>query len=234
MKIVLLPGLDGTGLLFDSFIQHLNSNLEVLKIAYPREGYDTYDELTEYVQKRLPAGEPFLLLGESFSGRIAYKIGQLNVPNLLGVIFVCSFLQSPMPKLKGMVSFMPSIRFLRSITPSLVLRQLCLGKNASEELIELFWRAVASVESKTLKKRIRLALSPFTVEDRLSIPTAHLLATGDILVQKHISNELAARCDQPLLFEIDGPHFILQANPKLSADIVSDMVKQLAAGNFTD
>ena len=42
MKVVLLPGLDGTGILFKPFIEALPKNIETLVVSYPRTKKQKY------------------------------------------------------------------------------------------------------------------------------------------------------------------------------------------------
>ena len=73
MKIVLLPGLDGTGELFKPFIDSLPPGIEPILVSYPPKEKLGYGELSDYVMSRLPKDEEYLLVGESFSGPIAYS-----------------------------------------------------------------------------------------------------------------------------------------------------------------
>ena len=61
---VLLPGMDGSGALFDEFVSELQSKSIV--ISYPDQPFG-YEELEQHVRSRLPIDEPFMLLAESFS-----------------------------------------------------------------------------------------------------------------------------------------------------------------------
>ena len=65
--IVLLPGMDGTGTQFAEFIAALPRGMKTVVVSYAPDQALGYEELETIVRKRLPS-EPFLLLGESFSG----------------------------------------------------------------------------------------------------------------------------------------------------------------------
>ena len=93
MKVILLPGLDGTGLLFKPFIEALPKNIETLVISYPKIKIQNYGELVSYVIAQLPE-EDYILVGESFSGNIAYQIALSNPKHLKSIIFVASFLSN--------------------------------------------------------------------------------------------------------------------------------------------
>ncbi len=74
VALVLLPGLDGTGLLFDEFTSALGSDVDVIVASYPVNKPLGYAELEPIARSFIPSDNPFFLLGESFSGPIALSI----------------------------------------------------------------------------------------------------------------------------------------------------------------
>jgi pimeloyl-[acyl-carrier protein] methyl ester esterase len=103
---VLLPGLDGTGELFQSFLKVLPSSLTPQVVSYPTEQYLTYKELASLVRSVLLPQEPFVLLGESFSGPLSIKVAALSPPNLRAIILWASFVSNPVPlSLAGWLRF---------------------------------------------------------------------------------------------------------------------------------
>jgi len=71
MKIAFLPGMDGTGELFNSVINEL-PEYECLVIPLPSSGQQDYVSLVEYVKSKLPEEECVLVV-ESFSGPICQR-----------------------------------------------------------------------------------------------------------------------------------------------------------------
>ena len=57
MKLVLLPGLDGIGLLFEPLLRVLPSSFSPIVISYPPEEPLAYAELVPYVKSRIPAND---------------------------------------------------------------------------------------------------------------------------------------------------------------------------------
>src|SRR5262249_36681451 len=88
MRLLLLPGLDGTGALFAPFLPELDHAFKPHVIAYPTE--EVMPQESE-----LPR-EPFAIVAESFSGPIALSIVVRPPPNLLAVVLVATFVESPM------------------------------------------------------------------------------------------------------------------------------------------
>jgi pimeloyl-ACP methyl ester carboxylesterase len=135
--LVLLPGMDGTGVLFQPLLASLPTAILTRIIAYPSDRDLSYAELFALVNEQLPK-EPFILLAESFSGPIAASIIDTRSSLLCGVIFVSSFIGNPRPLLKYLHSWLPLEHLIAMPLPTLLLRLFCLGIKADDELIALF------------------------------------------------------------------------------------------------
>ena len=59
----MLPGLDGTGLLFRPLIDALPIFIKPILVNYPTDKKLDYDDLLNLVIKVLPKEEPFILIG---------------------------------------------------------------------------------------------------------------------------------------------------------------------------
>ena len=75
--LVLLPGLNGTGILFESLQTALGQSLDVRVVRYP--------QLQGHARKSLPTDRPFVLLGESLSGPIAIRLAAERPRELVGL-----------------------------------------------------------------------------------------------------------------------------------------------------
>ncbi|MEK7485026.1 MAG: hypothetical protein AABZ60_11925 [Planctomycetota bacterium] len=92
-KIVLLPGLDGTGKLFEPFLKTCPEILDPVVISFPTQKFLPYSELENWVLERIPKPDPFLLLAESFSGPLAIRLTQRLGSELLGLVLCNTFIQ---------------------------------------------------------------------------------------------------------------------------------------------
>jgi pimeloyl-ACP methyl ester carboxylesterase len=95
--LVLLPGMDGTGLMFGPFLAVLEG-LEAQVLRYPPE-LTAYADCVAYARARLPLGRPYLLLGESFSGPVAIALAAEQPEGLAGLVLCCTFAPGPQPPL---------------------------------------------------------------------------------------------------------------------------------------
>src|SRR5260221_8527089 len=94
-KLILMPGMDGTGELFAPLLRALGSSMESAVVRYPADAPLGYAELLPRVRAELPSSEPFVLLGESFSGPLALMLAAEAPAGLRGVILCASFASNP-------------------------------------------------------------------------------------------------------------------------------------------
>src|SRR5262245_22389675 len=102
LRLLLLPGLDGTGALFDPFVRALSAEIAPQIVRYPSDQPLGYDALEPMVAQHIPAREPYAILGESFSGPLALRLARRQEGDLVGVVLVATFVTNP-------VAFVPSL-----------------------------------------------------------------------------------------------------------------------------
>lgn len=93
-EIVLLPGLDGTGELFDRLVPLLDAATRVTVLRYPADPALGYEDYARYVRDQI-GDRNVVLLGESFSGPVAVLVAARHPARVKGVILAATFLQSP-------------------------------------------------------------------------------------------------------------------------------------------
>ena len=95
-KLVLLPGMDGSGELFRGLEAVLPEGLETETLWYPADRYMNYGELAGTLRGAIPVDEPFVLVAESYGAPLAVLIASLEPPNLKGIVLSAGFATSPM------------------------------------------------------------------------------------------------------------------------------------------
>ncbi|MFN8443146.1 MAG: alpha/beta fold hydrolase [Caldilineaceae bacterium] len=214
MKIVLLPGLDGTGVHFQPFLNEMPSRWEATVFRYPTESSQDYATLTEYVAQRLPREEPFCLLAESFSGPIAYRLAASGRFPIESVIFVATFLRSPRPRLLRLRHLLPLRWLLQFKAPDWILRRLMLDVQTSDEFLTTFWLAVEQVRPEVLVQRLGSIAALPSGQAKLKQPCLYLQASHDLLVPRRSVEDFKQVCPDLEVVQIPGRHFLLQAKPK--------------------
>jgi len=181
MKYVLLPGLDGTGLLFKPFVDTLPKHIETIIIKYPTNRKLNYEELVDWIEPQLPQSE-FTIIAESFSGYVAYLIGQLNIKHLNKIIFVASFLDNPNPKLLLLSRIMPIKTLLKINTPKWIIKKFLMGSKINKQTIDLFHQCIKTINPEVLVHRLKLISELKDSLPRLNIPTNYIKALNDKLI----------------------------------------------------
>ncbi|MEP7452449.1 hypothetical protein [Phyllobacterium sp. SB3] len=218
-RIVILPGLDGTGRLLVEFAEHLRSHFTVDVIAYPVDKPKTYDELMSYVQERLPRDE-YILIGESFSGPLAIRLASQNFPSLKAVVLGASFARLDFP-VKGLmdklVEWAP-----RQLIPFAVLNFLLMGGRATEELRQGVKEVLKGVQPEVLKIRAKEALNVDLIQSQFEVeqPVLYLQALADRLIPSSAAKHIGRIAPQTVVHGIDAPHFLFQMEPLACAKAI--------------
>ncbi len=223
MKIVMLPGLDGTGLLFSKFRQALEDSFCTQIIHYPIDELLSYEELSRLVLKQLPS-EKFVLLAESFSGPIAYLVAKAKPTNLTSLVFVASFLSPPRPNILKLFQWLPTSLLLSLPIPNYFIRHFLLGACIEDSSIQQFKCILKQASATTLAFRLR-QISQLNLElQPIQYPVIYLQANQDLLVPNNAINPFVKYSKHLKILNIDGPHFILQAHPKRCAKMLADEI----------
>lgn len=221
MKLVLLPGLDGTGKLFNPLLAALPQNLEAVVIAYPPTQL-SYTELVSFVVAQLP-NEDYVLVGESFSGDIAYQIALTKPEHLKSVIFVASFLSNPRPLAVKFFNWLPN-RLLSLEPPKLIIKFFMLGFHTNKNTIQLFLESLKQVPANVLAFRLREINKLQQNTEACDIQAIYIQATNDYLVPPTSAKEFEKLFSHLTIVKVKGPHFILQSRPFECAKIIATFI----------
>jgi pimeloyl-[acyl-carrier protein] methyl ester esterase len=154
VSLVLLPGLDGTGDLFQPLLRELPDELEPIVVSYPVHKFLDYSALRDLALQHVPAGRPFVLLGESFSGPVAVLAAAARPEGLLGVILCASFVSAPRPRAKFAL---PLLRLLSLHLAARTLgRYMVMGRFKAAGVADSMLAALANVPEKVCSRGWRL------------------------------------------------------------------------------
>ena len=228
MNLVLLPGLDGTGMLFRPLLEALPAGIQPKVIAYPRDQALSLAEHASFVARQLPR-ERFVLLAESFSGLVALSLLEDNGARFAGVLFVASFAEPPQRFLLRLAPMVPYLGAAMRSAPSFLLRQFCLGKDAKAPQLARLREALATVSPKVLKHRLEIIATrrPFG-KVKFRIPCHYLQARGDRLIPGTAVRWFQQHFESCHVTRVRGPHFLLQAQPQACAEWITGAVADLS------
>jgi len=227
MKLLILPGMDGSGLLLTDLIDSLR-NLTVEVISYPNSDDLDYSQLEKLVQSRLPRGDSFALLAESFSGPIAISLAARRPPGLRGLILSCSFARNPRPvlsKLSTMLSLFPC----KGVYLAAIARVL-FGRFSNRARRSALRDALNQVSVETLRGRIASVVEVDVSAKlaNLDIPILYLRGTEDRLIPNAARRLILEHGKNVRVADIRAPHFLLQTAPTAAATAISEFVGELS------
>ncbi|MGB4075194.1 alpha/beta fold hydrolase [Pseudomonas sp.] len=225
MRLVLLPGLNGSSTLFGPLLAHLHPALEVQVLELPIQGSQNPEQLADWLLGKL-GKTPYVLLGESFSGPLAYQLALRQPAGLRGVIFAASFLSRPHPLLP-LAKHLPLPRWL--LKQKILLRLFCLNGQANAERVRALRDEIHKLPQSLLRARLNSLSQLHQPGLQLELPTLHLRANQDRLVTRQAQTSLQDCCTQLTQIALDGPHFILQAQPQACADAIQHFIAGLSA-----
>jgi pimeloyl-ACP methyl ester carboxylesterase len=214
LTLVLLPGMDGTGVFFEDFAAAVRPEFEPIIVRYPDDPSLDYAALESVARAALPCNEPFLMLGESFSGPIAISVAASNPPGLLGLILCVTFARNPHPLLPLVTQILKPLPAWR--LPRFIQEPNIFGKFNSPYLRAKLSQVRQLVSQKTLKARLE-AVATIDVSENLSrvtVPTLDLRAKNDRVVPGASGDHIRKVLPGVEVTELDAPHLMLQAVPQ--------------------
>ncbi len=223
MKIILLPGMDGTGILFEPLLKELSEDMDAQVISYPFDMKQSYSQLTCYVKGKLPESEEFVLVAESFSGPIGYAIATQPPENLRAVVFVSTFINPPNRFLWAVIR-LPLTLLFKLPVPVFVIKGFFLGKGIENHTVSLFRKSLKNIKSNILAYRVKEMARLKGGSKKIRVPCAYIAAGNDRLVSRSHVEAFRYLAPEIEVAEIPGPHFILQAKPKECALVINKYV----------
>lgn len=208
--LILLPGLDGTGILFSQIVEAIGPGVETRIVGYPTHQPLGYAELETLVREALPKDRPYMVLGESFSGPIAIRLGADPPAGLAGIILCVTFAKNPYPLLGWAAPWMGSLPVLA--LPTWVRAPFVWGASATERDRQESQLATAAVGEAVLRHRIAavLAVDETSSLARVRMPVLVLQASDDRVIPRAATEHMLRTLPQAEHVELRGPHMLLQ------------------------
>lgn len=216
MRLLLLPGMDGTGRLFGPLLAALPPSLPAAAVAYPLDVPLGYDGLLPLVEAAA-AGGPFVVVGESFSGPLALMLAARRPAGLRGVVLCASFVRFPLPvpeRWRGLVR-----PWMFRVQPLWLLSWVLLGRRGFGPLGRVLRAAVRSVSPAALAARAgAVAGVDVTAELRACpVPVLYLRAAGDLVLRPGCWELVRSVRPDAEAVVLPGPHLVLQVCPAEAA-----------------
>ena len=224
-EIVLLPGLDGTGALFERLQRCLPAtDVKVTVVAYPADPDFKYRDYAAFVGKCLGT-RSVVLLGESFSGPIAVMAAAANPHQVRGLILSATFLQSPWP---GWLVRLGS-HFDPCSAPRALRNGFLMGRYGDRDLASRISDIVASMPTGVRAARMQ-AVSTVDVRAEfagLRCPILVLHDAADWIVPKRQLETAVKTKTNARIAMMPGAHMLLQTRPDWAAQQILTFIRSL-------
>jgi pimeloyl-ACP methyl ester carboxylesterase len=226
INLVLLPGMDGTGILFEPLLSVLPSTVQPTVVRYPADEPLDHAALLPRVLAALPGRGEMVLLGESFSGPLALMAAATAPPGLRATILCASFVQSPLRAPRLLRPF--ASPGLLGAVPLGAQVLAMLGSHVTPHLRDLLALALAKVTPAVLAARARAILDvDATAELRACAgPLLYLRAMQDRMVPERCAKLITAQKPDARIIALPGPHLLLQARPKEAWEAIESFLRE--------
>jgi pimeloyl-ACP methyl ester carboxylesterase len=232
MKYVFLPGMDGTGLLFEPILRLLTESTSPMVVSYPSDRVLGYEQLRSYVVPLLPAAEPYVLIAESFGGPLAARIAAESPPFLRGLVLSATFVRKPKGWIGTLGKGIVGPYLFRQPTFNIVGRWVMKAQGLSDEQIEFLLHAMGHDRPEILAARLKDALEVDALADlkKCPVPVLCLYAERDLLLAKRCHELIGEAAPNVRLVGFDTPHFLLQAKPAEALREIQAFTQALETG----
>lgn len=233
MRLILLPGMDGTGLLFGPLVAALPASVSAVVVSYPPGEALGYDGLLPLVESAVAGTEAFVVVGESFSGPLALMLAARQPVGLCGVVLCASFVRFPLPvpqRWRGIVR-----PWMFRIQPLRLLSLVLLGRHGFGRLGRLLRCAVRSVSPLAMAARAQ-AVAGVDVSAELqacAVPVLYLRAASDRVIRPGCWELVKSLKPDAEVALLPGPHLVLQVSPQEAAEVLVAFCERVRTRDYS-
>jgi len=207
--VVLLPGMHGSTVLYDTFVALAPPWARCLPVPLPTLGEQTFDGIAATLEAELRRLESFVLVAESFSGPVAVRL-RAHLGERVALLALCNpLVEMSLTLPAGLAASAASWLGMPAAAAAAVLADgdRALGKTALD--------GIRALPKGVLEARLASALAAKS-EDMAPLLVPSLLAilgTRDRLVSPDWTRALLADVPRATVVELDAPHLVVQTKP---------------------
>lgn len=207
LPLLLLPGMDGSGILFRPLRAVLPPEVAAVCEELPQEPPQDHRSLASRVHA---PDVPYAVVGESFSGPLALLLADRD-PKVRAVVLAASFSRCPSRLLAALWPLARAPLFRSPLGDGLV-RRFLLGADAGPDDLALFRLANRFTDPRAMSARLR-AVARVDVDAELArcrAPVLYLRARRDRLVDADEAERMRRVAPRLEVEDVDAPHLVLQ------------------------
>jgi len=227
LMLVLLPGMDGTGELFENLLTELPPEIKTVVVRYPTASVLNYEELTVLADLQIPKNTPYVLLGESFSGPVAIALAASANLHLKGVILSCTFAINPRPLLSKWSFLVPPIAINEKLLR--IISKLLMSNFRDENVFKQLEMVMPKVSPETMRARLDAVIGVNYLAElaKINVPILYLKGKQDQLVPSSASKTILKFAKTVTIVELNAPHLLLQIAAKEAAEKIQFFLGKL-------
>jgi pimeloyl-ACP methyl ester carboxylesterase len=214
MMLLLLPGMDGTGLLFEPFVRSLPLGNKPVIVKYPCGEFMGYEDLAARAAAAIP-DKPYMILAESYSGPVGALVAARHIGDLRALVFVNGFVHIPLRPLAASISGCICSLALLSWSIGRACRWILTNGCRDPHICSALKMAISQVPVRLLRARVRAALNAdFSGSlGKCTVPVFYISATDDRVVGGRGLRSVLDSRPETQVANIPGPHLLLQCAP---------------------
>lgn len=224
MKVILLPGLDGTGLLFNELLAFLPDDVDYDVVVLDELVGNSIIEHAQMLASRYDDSEELLVVAESFSGRLAYELALLIPQQIKHLIFVASFISRPIG-IASIAHYLPSFALTDKPLNRFMLKLLGFANLCRDKQLNAVFKSLSIAEFSNLRWRLRQISKMRKVTRKLSVGATYIRPSKEYLVGINAVNHIEETFQSFDMRVLDGGHFIAQYQPQQCAQIILEQLE---------
>jgi pimeloyl-ACP methyl ester carboxylesterase len=213
--LVLIPGLDGTGELFGPLLDLVPETIQTKVVTYSDCDSRQFETVVDHIAEQIPNDRQIVIVAESFGGPVAVSLLQRNF-EVVACVFCATFTKAPYKLLLALTKYLPTKFLLSKPLPKAILKYGFLAGDVPQERVKLIQQSILGVPAHKLSERLNLLATidvTYQLKNLPNIRYCYIKAKNDWLVPGRCAGNFVKGLQDIELIEVDGGHFVLQANP---------------------
>ncbi|MEC9047778.1 MAG: alpha/beta hydrolase [Planctomycetota bacterium] len=222
--VVLLPGMDGTDVLYRPLIRALAPDTHVEVVEYPTGGARSYDDAVRHASERLSKWPRCHIVGWSFSGPVALRLARAHPKRVRSVTLAATFVEAPLRSLRVVAPLMhPSLVGLARTIRRLPVWLLRSADDPTRRDKAELWRRVGARPRAARPRPPRPRAAPGALA-AVTQPMQYLAPREDRIVPRRNLQQIRAIRGDVEVVALDGDHFAPYDDPEACAAVIRAFV----------
>ena len=212
--LCLLPGLGGTGKLYQWLGEAINDEFDFRVIVY--EDGSTLEDFVASALRQIPEDRPVSLVAESFSGAVAIALLASRTRDYGPSVLCNTFASPPYRALLPLIDFVPDLFLGGGALREPLLKWVTAGRFVTQDRWRRIMDSVGSLDHARVRGQLQ-AVRRTNVEamlPRIDVPMLYLQSTHDRLIRPTHGRRIIRELVDCVSVSVNGPHMLLQCAPE--------------------